>query len=93
MEESHGVCGDYWIGSWEVGFSGDLTGSFCTKRDDRNWLGKELRDAEEATYAGADCDAAAVGGLKVPRKQRPRSRLWLNDGSCIRLRQERRMRL
>ncbi len=25
-------------------------------------------------------------GLKVPRKQKPRSRLWLNDGSCIRLR-------
>jgi len=22
-------------------------------------------------------------GLKVPRKQRPRRRLWLNDGSCI----------
>jgi putative transposase len=29
-------------------------------------------------------------GLKVPRKHRPRSRLWLNDGSCIRLRPERR---
>ena len=25
-------------------------------------------------------------GLKVPKKHRPRSRLWLNDGSCIRLR-------
>ena len=25
-------------------------------------------------------------GLKVPRKQPKRSRLWLNDGSCIRLR-------
>jgi len=25
-------------------------------------------------------------GLKVPQKQRPRRRLWLNDGSCIRLR-------
>jgi putative transposase len=24
-------------------------------------------------------------GLKVPRKQRPRWRLWLNDGSCVRL--------
>jgi len=23
-------------------------------------------------------------GLKVPRKQRPRGRLWLNEGSCIR---------
>jgi transposase InsO family protein len=29
-------------------------------------------------------------GLKVPRKHRPRSRLWLADGSCIRLRPERR---
>ena len=29
-------------------------------------------------------------GLKVPSKQRARSRLWLNDGSCIRLRPERR---
>jgi hypothetical protein len=25
-------------------------------------------------------------GLKVPGRQRPRSRLWLNDGSCVRLR-------
>jgi len=25
-------------------------------------------------------------GLKVPQKQRPRARLWLNDGSCVRLR-------
>jgi len=29
-------------------------------------------------------------GLKVPSKQRPRGRLWLNDGSCIRLRPQRR---
>jgi len=28
-------------------------------------------------------------GLKVPKKQRPRRRLWLNDGSCIRLRPQR----
>ncbi len=28
-------------------------------------------------------------GLKVPRNQPKRSRLWLNDGSCIRLRPER----
>jgi len=27
-------------------------------------------------------------GLKVPKKQPERSRLWLNDGSCIRLRPE-----
>lgn len=29
-------------------------------------------------------------GLKVPDKQHPRGRLWLNDGSCLRLRPERR---
>lgn len=29
-------------------------------------------------------------GLKVPQKQPKRKRLWLNDGSCIRLRPERR---
>ena len=28
-------------------------------------------------------------GLKVPQNQRPRRRLWFNDGSCIRLRPER----
>ena len=28
-------------------------------------------------------------GLKVPQNQRPRGRLWLNDGSCVRLRPER----
>ena len=28
-------------------------------------------------------------GLRVPQKQRPRRRLWLNDGSCVRLRPER----
>jgi transposase InsO family protein len=29
-------------------------------------------------------------GLEVPQKQKPRGRLWLNDGSCIRLRPEHR---
>ena len=28
-------------------------------------------------------------GLKVPQRQKPRRRLWLNDGSCMRLRPER----
>ena len=28
-------------------------------------------------------------GLKVPSRQPKRGRLWLNDGSCIRLRPER----
>ena len=23
-------------------------------------------------------------GLKVPQKQKPRGRLWFNDGSCVR---------
>lgn len=28
-------------------------------------------------------------GLQVPRRQRPRRRLWLNDGTCVRLRPQR----
>ena len=28
-------------------------------------------------------------GLKVPLRQKPRGRLWLTDGSCVRLRPER----
>ena len=28
-------------------------------------------------------------GLKVPKRQKPRGRLWFNDGSCVRLRPER----
>jgi putative transposase len=28
-------------------------------------------------------------GLKVPQRQKPRRRSWLNDGSCVRLRPER----
>jgi putative transposase len=28
-------------------------------------------------------------GLKVPKRHKPRARLWLNDGSCIRFRPER----
>ena len=27
-------------------------------------------------------------GLKVPKKQKPRGHLWINDGSCVRLRPE-----
>jgi hypothetical protein len=27
-------------------------------------------------------------GLKVPQRQKPRGRLWFNDGSCVRLPQE-----
>jgi hypothetical protein len=29
-----------------------------------------------------------LAGLKVPQKQPKKSRLWLNDGSCVRLRPE-----
>ncbi len=29
-------------------------------------------------------------GLKIPKKQKPRGRLWLNDGSCVRLKPEHR---
>ena len=29
-----------------------------------------------------------LNGLKVPQKQSKRGRLWLNDGSCVRLRAE-----
>jgi hypothetical protein len=32
-------------------FCADLTGSFCAKRIDRNWLGREHGDAEEEAYA------------------------------------------
>jgi len=42
------------------GASSDLHGSFCTKRIDRNWLGKELEHGEEETDAGADSDAASA---------------------------------
>ena len=27
-------------------------------------------------------------GLKVPKRQPKRGRLWLNDGSCVRLRRD-----
>jgi hypothetical protein len=45
---------------------------------------------EAGWKAGRDREyLAAREGLKVPAKQKPRGRLWLNDGSCIRLRPER----
>src|SRR5512137_691458 len=51
-----------------------------------------------STTAGVSASSASIGsgagnwrreGLKVPKKQPKRGRLWLNDGSCIRLRPER----
>jgi TPR repeat protein len=38
----------------------DLPGSFCSKRFVGNGIGKELGHAEEETWRGADCDAAAA---------------------------------
>jgi hypothetical protein len=40
--------------------SPDLTGSFCTKRFDRNELGKEDCHAKEEVQCGTNCDAAAA---------------------------------
>lgn len=40
-----------------------------------------------ASHGGVETLAAR--GLKLPQKQPKRDRLWLNDGSCIRLRPER----
>ena len=74
---------------------------------ERDWLAQENQPLREhyrrikslLDEAGWDvgCDRVQQiwrrAGLKVPKKQRPRSRLWLNDGSCIRLRPERRNHL
>ena len=38
----------------------------------------------------ASSESGAVKGRKIPRKQKPRGRLWPNDGSCIRLRPQHR---
>jgi putative transposase len=47
-----------------------------------------LRDAGWAVNAKRVERIWRREGLKVPQKQPKRSRLWLNDGSCIRLRPE-----
>ena len=46
---------------------------------------------EEGWSVGKDCVERIWHreGLKVPKKHKPRGRLWLNDGSCVRLRPER----
>jgi transposase InsO family protein len=46
---------------------------------------------QEEKSDGAGCESAKERiwrreGLKVPEGQKPRRRLWLNDGSCVRLR-------
>ena len=48
-----------------------------------------LRDAGWAVNAKRVARIWRREGLKVPGRQPKRSRLWLNDGSCIRLRPER----
>ncbi len=47
-----------------------------------------LRDAGRAVNAKRVERIWRREGLKVPQKQPKRSRLWLNDGSCVRLRPE-----
>ena len=48
-----------------------------------------LRDAGWAVNKKRVARIWRSEGLKVPQRQPKRSRLWLNDGSCIRLRPER----
>jgi putative transposase len=49
----------------------------------------KLRQVEVLQSQGKSIAAACKeAGLRVPQKQPKRSRLWLNDGSCIRLRPE-----
>ena len=56
------------------------------------WLGKDRveRISTPASRLAGDPGIWRREGLKVPQKQKPRGRLWLNDGSCVRLRPERR---
>jgi len=62
------------------------------------WLWRTIDDEGEIVdvlgQAGWSVNAKRVQriwrreGLKVPQKQPKRGRLWLNDGSCVRLRAE-----
>jgi len=46
-----------------------------------------LREAEVGVAEGKRVERIwREEGLKVPRRQPKRARLWLNDGSCVRLR-------
>ena len=47
-----------------------------------------LRDAGWSVSDGRIERLWRRGGLKVPQKQPKKGRLWLNDGSCVRLRPE-----
>ena len=51
---------------------GETTGQIC----------RRLGISEQSYYRWR----REYGGMKVPQKQPKRGRLWLNDGSCVRLR-------
>ena len=46
------------------------------------------KKVERTLAPGASAGVWRLEGLKVPQKQLKRGRLWLNDGSCVRLRPE-----
>ena len=47
----------------------------------------KLREAEISLSKGSTIAAVCRSlGIKVPQRQPKRKRLWLNDGSCVRLR-------
>ena len=56
----------------------------------REILGRELVSERRACQVLGQPRATQrrQAGLKVPQKQPKRGRLWLNDGSCVRLRPE-----
>src|SRR5690606_14921673 len=57
------------------------------------WLSQDRRASAQPDGLGGQRQAGrahlATRGLKVPAKQPKKGRLWLADGSCIRLRAER----
>src|ERR1700682_3735491 len=52
-------------------------------------LHRAVAECGVAGGKGSSAADLATRRLKVPQKQRPRRRLWLGDGSCMRLRPER----
>lgn len=53
------------------------------------WIAALLRDAGWQVNDKGGKRLRRLEGLKVPARQPKRGPLWLNDGSCIRLRAER----
>ena len=66
------------------------TQRYCSKiRDDEELLVEQMVDLATKYGRYGYCRITALlqrEGLKVPQKQPKRKRLWLNDGSCVRLR-------